>query len=172
MRYKVGDIVWMATFDNVPVTKTCPICNGDLKVTLILGNGTHISLPCDYCGNGYESPKGYIEEYEYVAEPKRQIITTVNIAETCVGEEIEYRSNQYCLYPDKMFDTKEDAMQYSNELAAKYTLDRETKADYIKKNQNKSYSWNAGYHMREVTRSKKQVEYHEKMAVICKTKSN
>jgi len=170
-KYKVGDVVWVASFEHTKKTKPCPVCFGELKITLILGNGDQVVLPCDYCGKGYDGPKGYVSDYEYIADAKKEVITAVNITQTAAGEKIEYRSKHYILYPDKILDTEKDAIQRSNELAAEYKKERETQARHIKNNTNKTYSWNAGYHMRAVKQAKHDLEYHEKMATICKQRS-
>lgn len=169
--YKVGDVVWWATAENKQIEKVCPICFGTLKVTLILGNGNQVVLPCDYCKCGCDGPFGTVREYEFVSGVKQMVIDHVFIQQQVSGDVVEYRSDHYCLDQENIFDTREAAEQRVIEICANMKLEQETRAENIKKNTNKSYSWNAGYHMREVKEAKKRIEYHERMAVLCKAKS-
>jgi hypothetical protein len=50
-------------------------------------------------------------------------------------------------------------------------LEQSTRAEYLKKNMNKKYSWNAGYHLKEAKRSEEQAAYHRKKAMLCKAKA-
>ncbi len=53
-KFKVGDTVWVAKCRYEPVQKLCPTCFGKKEVTLILGNGDSVILPCNSdLGYGY-----------------------------------------------------------------------------------------------------------------------
>jgi hypothetical protein len=109
-KYNVGDKVWWAYCANTMVRKQCPVCFGKLRVTLVLGDGTAIELPCQACAPGYESPKGYIEEWEWVAEPKQVTIDEVRSCRTHDEEVIEYYANHYILREgETLFKTKKEA---------------------------------------------------------------
>jgi len=169
--YKIGDQVWVARAGNEKITKTCPICFGKLKVKLTLGDDSEYELPCDYCGKGFDGPTGVVHEYEYRAEPKLYTITKVSVETTEKGIEREYQSDCWVLHEDMVFSTREEALSMCEEIKRGRELEQITRAEYIKKDKNKSYAWNAGYHMREAKRKRKDAEYHEKMAVICKEKA-
>jgi hypothetical protein len=171
--YKIGDIVWIPYAGNKQVQIKCPICDGKLKVTLILGNGDECILPCSYCASGYEGPKGHITEYEYGIDATIFTVTGMNINSTENGEEVEYHSgtpNCYrtakVVYPDR-----ELALKAAEDLKREYEEDQVKRADYMKYDKKKSYSWNAGYHLRNANKMRRDIEYHEKMAVICKSKA-
>jgi len=66
--FKIGDVVYFASAGQRQVDIPCPVCFGKREVTLILGNGDSVELPCDYCGKGYDGPRGYVLEYEYAAK--------------------------------------------------------------------------------------------------------
>jgi len=169
--YNVGDKVWYARSGREEVNHTCPVCYGKLVVTLVLGNDEMIKLPCDYCGKGYESPKGYVVEYEWVSKPELLTIEAVNIKREARGDEVDYRSDRWVLYPDRIFDTEEESLSKCEELSAKNTKDQEEIAIHVKANTNKTYSWKAGYHMRAVKQAEKDIASHSKMATICKERA-
>ena len=169
--YNVGDKVWWATCGNRDVKKPCPVCFGKKQVILILGNNDTVILPCSYCMRGYEGPFGYIKESEYVAKPEYMPITGVNIEKTSDGDKIEYRSGSWILRENRVFDNKEDALICCEGIKKKLEVEQRTRAKSIKENKNKSYSWNAGYHLKEAKHHEKEAAYHRDMAKICKGKA-
>lgn len=169
--YKVGDTVWNARCDRLPVSKPCPVCFGTLEATLTLGNGESISLDCDYCGKGFSRPTGTIQEYEYVVKPEPVTITTVNVEITSKGEKHEYRSGCYCYDSDRLFATRKKAEVKGIELKAALDEEQNTRVEYLKTQTKKSFAWNAGYHMREAKRHREQAEYHDGKARLCKLRA-
>ena len=173
MKFKIGDTAWVARFDsNANIQVPCSICDGHKKVTLILGNGDKVELPCDYCGHGYGPPTGYETEYRPLSKPEAIFICGANINVTSDGEKIEYwvgSESCHSVYQDEnVFTTYEEALAKGEELKMKWLKDQQTRADLIKAHVRKSFPWNAGYHLREVKRMEKQIAYHKEKAVLCK----
>lgn len=166
--YKVGDVVWVPSYSMGKERLQCPVCFGTLQVTVILGNGDQVAVDCDYCGKGFEGPKGYVEEYRMLPEVEQRTITKRIVEDGPDGEEIEYRSEHSCLYPDKMFDTQEEALAKTQEMIQERELEEERKP---KHKVDKSYSWNVGYYQRQIAQSRKELERYEKKMRLCKAKS-
>ncbi|MHA2253851.1 MAG: hypothetical protein ACXAD7_26090 [Candidatus Kariarchaeaceae archaeon] len=175
--FRIGDKVWISTFHiKKDIKVPCPVCFGKLKVTLILGNDDHIELPCDYCGKGYEGPTGYDVHYQdAVAETEPITIGAMQVDVTPGGKKIDYYSTvnscRYIYSDEKVFATQKEALEKAEELKNKWLKDESTRADRIKHNVNKSFSWNAGYHMKEARRIRRQIEYHESKAKLCKDRA-
>lgn len=166
--YNVGDRVWYAHYDMVQVKKTCLVCFGEKTVTLVLGNGDSVVLPCDYCGKGFDDPRGYTVEYEYVAKAEHSIITKVQSETDTTGEERRYYfGGRYADIRD-LFDTEKEALARCAEKIKQHELEETTTAHGLKNNHLKSYAWNAGYHLQSARRHRKDAEYHEQKAVLCK----
>jgi hypothetical protein len=170
-QYNVGDKVWYARVGMREVSMPCPVCYGKLAVTLILGNDNTVVLPCTFCAPGYSEPSGTITEYEWKAEPEEQAITGVNITINGNKEEREYRSNSYILYSEDVFSAREEALVRCEERIKQHEIEESTRVEHLKANAKKSFSWNAGYHLRQVKDHKKQMEYHERKAILCKARS-
>ena len=168
--YKIGDVVWIPVGGLRDVPVTCPICFGKLTVRLELGDGSMVQLPCDYCGKGYEGPRGVVVEYTRAPDAEPFTITQIDRRETDAGASVEYHSHSG-RYTKEVYATREEALARAVEMAAENEATERKRADYIKHNKNMSYSWNAGYHRREAARAAKQVEYHTKMAAECKDRS-
>lgn len=179
-KYKIGDKVWVASFDRgKPIKVPCCVCYGKLRVTLILGNGDRIELPCDYCGKGNLGnpiiPPGYEIEYQPCSEPKSIIIDGMSIDVTHSGEKVEYwvgtDSWHTIYYEDNVFDSYEKALTKGEELKAEWLKIEKTRADHIKFNIKKSFVWNAGYHLRQAKQAEKDFIYHKEQAKLCKERS-
>ena len=174
--YNVGDMVWVANFRSEEIKVPCPVCYGNKHVVVVLGNGEKVEVECDYCGHGFEGPRGYVIEYQYLPSVEYISITGKEVKKTQKGIEIEYNhllSGEYdhsysSMHLKDIFDTEEEAYQFAIEKAEKYQSEQDNKIKY--KNE-KSYTWNAGYHMREAKSKQHDAEYHLKKAQLCKQKS-
>ena len=170
-KYKVGDKVWLASYRREEARKPCPICFIAREVTLILGNGDEVTLPCSYCAPGYNPPAGFVTEYEMVVGPKPYRITEVRTVQGLEVETVEYMAGCYCLSAENTFETEEAAIERSEELRKKEVERQENRIEFLKKDKKKSFAWNAGYHLREAKRNRKDMERHERQAVLCKARS-
>jgi len=171
-KFKVGDTIYVSSCGIMAVKVDCPVCFRKMFVTLILGNGDHVEMPCECCGKGfYDEPRGYVVENHYEAGVKEVVVSKVTIEKVAAGDTVKYQSDCHIYYPKDVFATKEEALAESVRRSTEYNTERETKAEFIKGKPNKNYSWNAGYHMRLVKKAKEQIEYHSKMAVICKSRA-
>lgn len=170
-QFVVSDKAWYAKCQWEPIRQTCPTCFGKKEVTLILGNGESILLPCGGCAPGYNPPTGYISEYDFVVKPEPITITGMNIEIDGGEERVRYNSGSYCFDDTDVFPTEEEARIKAE--AKKKELDEEqrTRAEHIKKNVHKSFSWNAHYHMREAKRHRKDALYHDEKAQMFNSKA-
>lgn len=167
--YKVGDKVFYAIYGIREEHVPCPVCYGNKSVVLILGNGDEVEVECKYCQSGFNPPRGYI--VEYVSLPKVEEVTITKQTVEYQGDNFNVTyvgSRGYRLYPDRMFDTYEDAENCANLLAEEDNL---KKANSPKFKNEKSYSWNAGYHMKEADKCRRELLYHENAARLCKSRS-
>ena len=167
--YKVGDRVWYATFGNREVQVLCPVCYGNKSVFVTLGNGDEVKVECQYCQLGFKAPKGFVTEYQHIPAAELLTIERCKVEQTFDGDVIEYTGGNFLLWPDRMFDTEEAAMTCAKEIAEKFEQERLSKPKF--KNE-KSYAWNASYHIKQAQLKRKEAQYHEEKAVICKNKSN
>ena len=168
--FKIGDMVWVPVGGLRNVDVTCPVCFGKCVVRLELGNGEIVVLPCEYCGKGYEGPRGVVREYTRAPAAEPFTITQIDKRETGDCVTVEYHSHSG-RYANQVYATREEAMTQAEIMAAENEANERKRADYIKKDGNKNYSWNAGYHMTEARKAAEKVEWHTKMAQLCKAKA-
>lgn len=167
-RFKVGDVACVARYDIEEEQVPCPVCFGKLAVVVILGNGDRIETPCDYCGKGFQGPRGVVGEYCVRGRVEMLTIDAVESSETACGVQVEYRSGPWILCESNTFATRDEAEARAAELEAEHKRKQETRVEYIKKEVHKSFSWNVGYHMRVAKGLREQSEYHENKARLCK----
>lgn len=169
--FNVGEAVWFAQTGFQPIEEPCPVCFGHKAVVVVLGNGDEISLSCSYCGVAFMRPTGTTTTYRIAPGAKRVTITGREIRE---GEktEITYHGHggRY-YYSHTLFETEAEALAASKELCEKELEDRETRAEWVKKDKIKSFAWNAGYHLRAAHKLRNDIAYHERMASVCKARA-
>lgn len=171
--YEIGDKVWYANVGTQSVTETCEVCFGKRLVTVILGNGDEVVTPCDYCGNGYEGPKGVTSSYQYVAKPELVEITSKDVREGPRGKEIRYGRGPHgsTLEEHMIFDSEEEAAERARTSQLEHEARETANKKSRKENNYKSYSWHVGYHMKEAKEHHRKAEYHERRAALCKAAS-
>jgi hypothetical protein len=163
--YQIGDLVWMGSYESMPVRETCPVCYGKKSLILILGNDEQLQIDCEYCAQGVlRVPSGWVEErYQFEPLVKRVRITGVELRES--GDEpVRYscHDGKYTnsSYGQNLFETEEAALLHAYEIvkrrltAQEEELKQKTKINY-------SYAWNVGYHMRELKAAERNVAYHQ-----------
>ena len=162
--YNINDTVWIAQSGQKEVRHDCPVCYGQLFVTLILGNEDEIRTPCDYCGKSYEGPKGYVLEYEWTAEPRQVTITDKTKKEYDGKVEFNYRS--YDAYFHEAYDTKEEAEAKTLENIKEREEDERKRIEWRKSSNHKSYSWHVGYSKKQIDEAKRTLDWHNKRVIF------
>jgi len=167
----VGDKIWMARCALESVRQTCPICFGKLRVTLILGDESQASVECDYCGKGYEGPRGYVDDYELKSDPMLIEVTGRNMRQDGYKERWSYHVRNYYAEADVLYETQEEAATRCAEMVAAHEEDEAARAEHRKQYGRKSFSWGVGYHLREIKRCEQQIAWHRQRVEVCRAKS-
>jgi hypothetical protein len=169
--FNIGDTVWFASCGTREVRQDCPVCFGKLSVTLELGNGERIETRCDYCGKGWEGPRGYVTEYEWLADPMCVTLTGKDVSERDGRREITYRApNCYMSDVEDVRATKEEAEARCAIRIDEHAAEEKKRLEWSKENNKKSYSWHVGYHLREAKRAQSSLEWHTARAAHCKAR--
>ena len=171
-KFQVGDRPWVIHIGQTLVSQPCPVCFGKCVVTLILGNGDSVELPCENCARGYEPPTGRVTEYVFSSGARQETIVEVETKQSPGGIAVEYRTvDHYCYKEEEVFTTEAEALVLCSQKCAKADEEQRTRAEYIKENVKKKYSWNAGYHLREAKREEESAARHRAKAKLCKAKA-
>jgi hypothetical protein len=169
--FNIGDVAWFARTGFQEIQEPCQVCFGNKSVTVILGNGDEVIVPCSCCASGYNAPSGLVTHYRIQPAAMAVTITGREIREGEKTEVTYHGSGGHFYYSHTLFESFAEALAASKELCEKELHDRENRAEWIKKDTTKSFAWNAGYHLREAQRLREQIAYHERMAVVCKSRT-
>jgi hypothetical protein len=168
----IGKTIFVPIAEQRNSIKQCPICFGSGEVTLLLVNGDSYKLPCDYCGKGFDYPMGTVTEWEFFVGVVARVVNRVDIQNAgSADQKIDLISNYNVSHPETSYWTREEALIAAEALKIERENEEETRTEYLKHNTRKSFSWNAGYHSREVKALEKRIEHHKKKAVLCKAKA-
>ena len=163
--FQLGDTVYVVQgCRSVPVEKTCPVCFGKRCVTVILGNGELENILCEYCGNGYEGPRGYVVDHEPQSAVRQAIITGVSFTNHKWKFALDYGhtgAGESELYRDE-----------ASAEAARAKLMEEIKKEEASLLANRlNYSktkltWRVGYHRKRIRDLEREAEYHRKQLCV------
>jgi hypothetical protein len=163
----VGDYVWIARYEPSIVTKVCPVCHGKRQITVILGNDEKVYPECTYCVNDF-IPTGYVTKNEYVKSVQRVMIESVRFEATLTETSVQYVfNNNYLIEGKHAYETEAEAMGYCEILIAEREKDDYTRAEFIKQDKLKSYSWNVGWYKRQIKDAEKKIASYVRKLNAC-----
>lgn len=164
----IGDKVWWAKRKWTEKYTICPDCLGTLALTVIMGDGSSVSIDCAGCARGYEPPTGYVKHHEEVPCVE---LTTIQGMEVHIGKEIEYSVNgSCCVKESELFSTIEEAQKKAEELSIIFNREKLSELNR-KEKPTRTWAWNACYHRKELKRAQQQLEYHSAKLSVAKSKS-
>jgi hypothetical protein len=164
--FNVGDVVWWAKCGSSTMKEDCPVCFTKRKVVVILGNDEQVQVACDYCGKGFEGPRGFVQEqYKWHTEVRPVVIEAKSVSENGDGKKIEYRGDHYSLDDTNIFTTREEAETRAQELISKHEIEEAKTLATRKEHNVKSYAWHVGYHKRCASKARNDLAFHESKVV-------
>lgn len=161
--FTIGDSVWIAGHKNTTVKKDCPICFGRRSVRLILGDDSEWETPCEFCGKGFEGPRGWVEVYEWENRAFETKITGMHVSTV---DAVKYDIADGWADAENMFATESEALERCAVLKAEWEKQEAKNMESRKEYDKKDYSWHVGYHRRCLKEAQRQVAYHEAKAVF------
>lgn len=167
LQFNIGDTVWFVQAGSRQVYIPCPDCFGQQALTVILGDGTHLSIDCDCCREGYLGSQGKIKEYQWAGSVESSRITGIQLDST----DVRYGLHTAC--PEKVFATREEAETELVEVVKRFEAEEARRMNYVKdtKNPNRSWAWHVRYHQREIKNAEKTLAYHTAKLAVAKVKA-
>jgi len=166
--FAVGDDVWEARCGSKTQTSVCPVCYGKLAVTVTLGNGEFVRVPCDCCGLGYEIPRGEITEHVQTFEPRRATVRGLRIDvgvadQTADSYDLEYGMGfgDKRVQPELVFATEAEAQVQCAVERAKYGDSADRRLRVRRDGSLKRMTWLIGYHKAAAAEGRRRAAYHD-----------
>jgi hypothetical protein len=166
-RFKIGDIVWVASYGTTARRVECPHCAGTGRIRVIFADDVEASIDCQNCSSGFNPPSGKVT----VWEPHEQVNARYVSGFTISAHGIEWRldENRICKN-EEVFATKEDAEERAKVLVENARKESEDRV--LKKEQDtRSWAWNASYHRKEIKRAEASIEYHRRKLAVASLKA-
>ena len=166
-KYSIGQELWRPTFDMEEARVTCPDCGGTGRLRVTFHDETTVSVECQNCNVGYESPKGYLRVSN--RHPRAQQVTVTGME--LRGEVLEYRTTgSWCVPEDRLFLTEEAALTAAGLMAVEADQAERDKIQEKEKD-TRSWAWNATYHRREIKRAEKDLAHHKAKLAVANLKA-
>lgn len=160
--YNIEDKAWHASRKGTEEVVTCPECFGEKYLTVILGDGSQVTIDCAGCASGYDPPKGYVSYYKSSVEVELVTICKVEIYQ----DHAEYGFNgtdsfHHIAKDTDLFATKEEATIRAKELAEEWNKEQLAKIHRKEKN-HRDWSWHVHYYRRQIRDAEQKIEYATK----------
>lgn len=155
--FAIGQQMWMAVGNSEQTQHPCPICNGNLGVTIILGTGEHLGVLCDGCGLGFDGPRGFIKEWEQ--HPRAVSFVIGSVKGFRDGEwEVLSTEGGWAYFKD-LFVTEAEALGAAVINAEKQHESNMQSRQRIKKSA-QHLTWSARYHRDCIKDLQRQIDWH------------
>jgi len=156
--FEIGHTYFLPHHNPTQVSVPCPVCYGNKKVIVILGNGEHVYVECEGCGIGFEGPRGYVMEYRYdpfVSEFTVKEIHSMYSGEWTLKSTTGQTANWTQLYTDY------NAAMAEAEKTMKECIDRNMRDSIGRtKHQREQKCWTIAYHEKCIKDWEKKIEWH------------
>lgn len=167
MRFAVGDLVWIASWETQKKYVTCPDCGGTGRIRVIFHDETQVSIECQRCQSGFNPPSGRLVHYERSPVVRCEAITGVELTDNS----IEWKTkNHYRVADGDVFATETDAVERAAQMSAQANAD-DLQRIAMKEKDTRSWAWNASYHRREIKDAQRRIEYHTAKLNVAKVKA-
>ena len=138
----------------------CPVCFGQMFVTLILGNGEHVKVECDGCGLGFNGPQGFVN-----APCPGSSVTPLSVAgfvQDGRGWEIIDTNNSRHRWGEEAFATEAEAEARRAALFAEALRDAAEAGERQARHKRKGLTWKVRYHRDCIKRAERELAYHSR----------
>lgn len=166
--FKVGDKVWLVNSGTQQRYVDCPDCFGQCALTVIMGDGSQVSIECDCCKEGYLGSRGQVKVYDWLCDVVSDFVKGIEID----GDSVRYKLNHH-YFPDAVFATKEEAEVEAAKVLAKHQADEEHRFNHVKDREvrNRTWAFSVSYHRRCAKEAARQLEYHDGRLAVAKKKA-
>lgn len=168
-KFSIGDRVWFAQVETKSYKVPCSDCLGQRALTVIMGDGEHVSINCSACERGYYGSDGVETKNQYLPAVRSGIVRGVE----CSGERIEYKihiSEHSYWSPKAVFATEAEARADAEVL--RLQSEEQAHAEFLRREKpTRSWAFNAGYHRREIKEGERRLAYHRAKLAVAKVKA-
>lgn len=150
-------VAWARSYNQETIK--CPVCDGKRSVTLILGDGEHVPIECEFCQRGCDPPGGYVTRYVAASGVNRAVIEGIALNDGDWKFTIDHHTHK--LADADMFTNEAEAE--ARRVVMHAEAERQAQANFESqfKGSKRKHSWTVGYHRSEIADLKRKLEWHE-----------
>lgn len=156
--FVIGQRWWAPRVHPVQVVVPCPVCFGQLAITVVLGNGEELGVPCEACGKGFSGPLGTITEWDHAPAVSEFVIAGVKSMHadrwwlvSTTGAEVLF---------DDLRATEAEAMAESEKRCAE-NHERNMRSHQHSRRATKDAGWSVQYHRRQIADLERRIAWHQ-----------
>lgn len=158
MPFAIGQTFYLPVNGSTRVQIPCPVCAGSLAVTVILGSGEKVGVPCDACGLGLSGPRGFIHEYQQ----------TPGVVPFTIDRVLGFRGDEWTVastdgaevYFAHLFTSEADALAESERLVAEHH-ERNMRTRQHTRSTVQRTTWSVRYHREQIAELERQILWHK-----------
>jgi hypothetical protein len=158
MPFVIGETYWLPVRTPEQVTIPCPVCAGQLFVTVILGDGSHVTVQCDACGLGHERPRGTITEYRLSPSAIPFVIQDVVSFNAEKYWRVQSADHRECEWAD-LCPTEAEALAVSEAACRKHDEDTEMSHARARKRSGHA-TWSIRYANDQIKQAERTIAWH------------
>ena len=168
--HQIGDEVWFVRAGHNQRYITCPDCCGTMALTVIMGDGTQVSIDCECCREGVYT-RGEIKVYDWHCSAACAEVTGIRIGKDTTT--YTFTGGPVYIAPERVFATKEEAELEATKVLAEHTQEEHDRINKLKdpKGRMKTWAWNATYHRSCIRRAEQEIAYHQSKLAVAKAKA-
>lgn len=167
--FQIGEMVYFVKLGSREYWIPCPDCFGKRALTVIMGDGSEVSIACAGCDAGlFEPPRGVVKRYQATATVAVGPVYEITSKGGKIAYAVGYSSGYW--HPDDIFATAEEA-GLALEAAVKTQQDQEQANFDRREKPTRTWSWNAHYHRARIRDAEKELAYHKSKLAVAKAKA-
>lgn len=156
--FEIGRTYYLPKYSPTEKREPCPICYGAKVVTIILGNDERVTVECDGCGIGYESPRGFVNSsvWDAAVHP-----FTVESVTSMYGDDWYLKSKEGDTSNWKtLCETEAEALEESRHHIQKMIDENMRRSATSNKQKLKTKTWHVRYHEDCIRELERKIAWH------------
>ncbi len=172
MTRSIGDYIYAPRVESTERWEECPDCAGHCYLTVILGSGEQVTIPCETCTRGFNKATGRVQAYDLGPAAVRLRIDGMEIMRHRTTYRCDFHGTETAhvttgIPAEDAFDTEAEALAIAEERAAAEAERQRT----TKREPHRSWAWHVTYHRRLIKQAKAELERSTGLLAYAETKA-
>ncbi len=163
-KFELGSDVWYITLQVTKYSETCPDCMGQKYLTVILGDGSKITIDCGRCSRhpALLTPTGQVDRHKRSLETRSSKVIKIELTGGREKSSILYATgdkDSLLMKEEDLFLTQEEASAKMKEISKIPLSENMEQIRYEVREAQRDISWRVNYLREEIERTQKNLVY-------------